>query len=53
MDASDTVVIEEEGSRERLARLGPDALGAAELVAVLLGAGMQGRSAVEVANLLL
>src|SRR5688572_2517492 len=49
----DAAVIDEEGPRERLARLGPDALGAAELVAVLLGTGMQGRSAVEVANLLL
>lgn len=49
----DAAVVEEEGLRERLARLGPDALGTAELVAVLLGTGMQGRSAVEVAHLLL
>jgi DNA repair protein RadC len=49
----DAAVMEEEGLRERLARLGPESLGTAELVAVLLGTGMQGRSAVEVAHLLL
>jgi DNA repair protein RadC len=49
----DPAVIEEERPRERLARLGPDALGAAELVAVLLGTGTRGRSAVVVANGLL
>ena len=43
----------DERPRERLARLGPDALGAAELVAVLLGTGMQGRSAIEVAQQML
>ncbi len=43
----------EERPRERLARLGPDALSGAELLAVLLGTGTRGRSAVEVAQGLL
>jgi DNA repair protein RadC len=43
----------EERPRERLARLGPDALAAGELVAVILGTGTRGRSAVEVAQGLL
>ena len=41
-------VPDEERPRERLARLGPDALGAAELLAVVLGTGTRGRSAVEI-----
>jgi len=46
-------VEEEDRPRERLARLGPDALAPAELVAVLLGTGARGRSAVEVGQALL
>jgi DNA repair protein RadC len=43
----------EERPRERLARLGPDALSAAELLALLLGTGTRGRSAHEVGARLL
>lgn len=46
-------VAAEERPRERLARLGPEALSAAELLAVLLGTGTRGRSAVEVGQGLL
>ena len=42
-----------ERPRERLARLGPDALSAAELLGVLLGTGARGRSSVEVGQSLL
>jgi DNA repair protein RadC len=42
-----------ERPRERLARLGPDALSAAELLGLLLGTGARGRSAVEVGQSLL
>jgi len=38
----------EERPRERLLRLGPDALGGAEALAILLGTGTRGRSAEEV-----
>ncbi|MHC4924223.1 MAG: RadC family protein [Planctomycetota bacterium] len=50
---ADGVVAEAERPRERLLRAGPDALAPAELLAVLLGTGMRGRSAVEVAHGLL
>jgi DNA repair protein RadC len=46
-------VAEEDRPRERLARLGPDALAAAELLAVILGTGTRGRTATEVAQRLL
>jgi DNA repair protein RadC len=39
--------------REKLARAGPDALGDNELVAVVIGSGTRGRSALDVANGLL
>jgi DNA repair protein RadC len=39
--------------REKLARAGPDALGDNELVALLIGAGARGQSALDVANRLL
>ena len=53
LPVAEPVVEEEEGPRERLARLGADALTPAELLAVLLGTGMQGRSAEDVGRLLL
>ena len=43
----------DERPRERLARLGPDALAGSELLAVLLGTGTRGQSALEVAQRLL
>jgi len=46
-------VPDEERPRERLARHGADSLGPAELIAVVLGTGTRGRSAVEVAQRLL
>ena len=46
-------VPDDERPRERMGRLGPDALAAAELVALLLGTGMRGESAVEVSQRLL
>jgi DNA repair protein RadC len=48
-----SAVPSDERPRERLARLGPDALSAAELLAVLLGTGTRGRSALEVSQGLL
>ena len=39
--------------RERLARLGADALSTAELIAILLRTGLRGTSAIEVANQML
>lgn len=43
----------EERPRERLARHGPDSLSDAELLAILIGSGVQGRSAIHVARDLL
>jgi len=42
-----------ERPRERLAELGADALRHAELIAILLRTGMKGRSAIEIADILL
>ncbi|MDQ3170838.1 MAG: hypothetical protein M3Q55_11925, partial [Acidobacteriota bacterium] len=39
--------------REKLARAGAEALGDNELLAILLGAGTRGRSALDIANALL
>jgi DNA repair protein RadC len=44
---------EHERPRERMARLGPQALSNAELLAILLRTGMQGENAIEVAERLL
>ena len=44
---------EEERPRERLARLGPQSLTTAELLAILLRVGMVGESAVQVGQRLL
>jgi DNA repair protein RadC len=44
---------EAERPRERLARLGPDALSDAELIAILLRVGLQGENAVQVGQRLL
>ena len=39
---------ESERPRERLARLGPKSLSNAELIAILLGSGVQGENAIQV-----
>jgi DNA repair protein RadC len=52
-EPGEVAVPADERPRERLARLGPDALAAAELLALLLGTGTRGRSALEVSQRLL
>jgi len=48
-----TEIAASERPRERLAKLGPQALSNAELVAILLGVGVQGENAVQVGQRLL
>ena len=52
-EPGEAAVPADERPRERLVRLGPDALAAAELLALLLGTGTRGRSALEVSQRLL
>jgi len=48
-----TEIAESDRPRERLAKLGPQALSNAELIAILLGVGVQGENAVQVGQRLL
>ena len=48
-----TEITASERPRERLAKLGPQALSNAELLAILLGVGVQGENAVQVGQRLL